>query len=517
MPPAPSALIRRDWVILAAIVLLGVGLRLYRVDWQSAWPDEHYTLHAAGKPVGAMIQLIVQDYVHPPLHYLLLYLWMKAFGFGVFQARLLSVVFGSLAVIMIYLLARRLFDRRTGILAALVLAVSQLAISHSQEARPYALTLLLTLCSIYLFLMAAREKRIWAWWGFAGSSTLMLYSHYYAVFVLISLFLISFVFRKRYAVPLRWWLAAAAVLCVAYIPWLASGVVEQALMSRKLVRPAGATAMTVRSFSFFSSLNWFNNGKWSGIYLPSPLWTYPVGGLLFTLPALLAILPLRKKPDTAREAWLLLAVLWLLPMGLVLSLGLLKLQYDVRYVAFSMAPYYVLVAHGFQQPGSLRLRRILVFAMLAYSLSALHANYFIPFKGDYRGACAYLASVYQEGDCCSFMPARKEGEIPIYWLVHQRNHPGLKTTTLDDALSGRTECSRIWLVWDYAWFRNLNPDHEREVRRELETGYSRTDGKRFFGLDVSRYLPRQPSLQSHISLRAAKIPRGGQFPTPLKN
>ena len=146
---------------------------------------------------------LVKDLVHPPLHYYLLHGWLEAVGFGPLQGRLLSALFGTLAVVMMYALARYLFDRRVALLSALLLACSQLGVMYSQEARPYAQFLLFFLCCVYLFLRALREKRLSLWIAFLCLASLVIYTHYFGFFVLGSLLLFGIVYRKRYSLPPR--------------------------------------------------------------------------------------------------------------------------------------------------------------------------------------------------------------------------------------------------------------------------------------------------------------------------
>jgi uncharacterized membrane protein len=62
-----------------------------------------------------------------------------------------------------------ILDRRTALLAALLLAVSQIAIWFAQEPRPYAQLQLLTLLSSYCFVRAIRESSGLYWWAFVPS------------------------------------------------------------------------------------------------------------------------------------------------------------------------------------------------------------------------------------------------------------------------------------------------------------------------------------------------------------
>ena len=138
------------WVLPVVVVLLGLVLRIVYLMHESVSGDEAFSITLTRDPLGEMMRRLVLDLVHPPLHYLALRGWLKVFGFGLFQARVLSVIFGTLAVVFLYLLAEYLFDRRTALLSALLMATSQLAIMFSQEARPYAQTHFLALLSAYL-------------------------------------------------------------------------------------------------------------------------------------------------------------------------------------------------------------------------------------------------------------------------------------------------------------------------------------------------------------------------------
>src|SRR5271157_3894677 len=115
------------------VLLLGLLLRVLYLNHESVSGDEAFSISLTQEPLSQVIHKLVLDLVHPPLHYLALRGWLKLFGFGLFQARMLSVIFGTLAIVFLYLLAEYLFDRRTALLSAVLMSVSQLAIMYSQE------------------------------------------------------------------------------------------------------------------------------------------------------------------------------------------------------------------------------------------------------------------------------------------------------------------------------------------------------------------------------------------------
>src|ERR1700730_11265560 len=99
------------------------------------------------KPLDEMMRYVVADFVHPPGHFFLVHCCLGLPGSGVYQSRLLSVIFGALSVVVLYWFGKYVFDWAVGILASAFLAVSQLAIMESQEVRPYSQLLFLVLCS----------------------------------------------------------------------------------------------------------------------------------------------------------------------------------------------------------------------------------------------------------------------------------------------------------------------------------------------------------------------------------
>jgi len=96
---------------------------------------------------GEIVSRTAAD-IPPPLSYLLLHAWIQLFGDDEPVVRSLSVLFGVLAVPLIYGVAWQLLRRRlAGLLAALLLAVSPLHIWYGQETRMYALLTFLCLLS----------------------------------------------------------------------------------------------------------------------------------------------------------------------------------------------------------------------------------------------------------------------------------------------------------------------------------------------------------------------------------
>ena len=138
------------------ILLLALGLRLYRLDGQSLWYDEGTSVVLAGRDVAAIVQGAAAD-IHPPLYYVLLHFWARLFGSSEVAVRLLSAIAGLGVVGAVYLLGRRLFDQQVALVAALLAALSPFLVYYSQEARMYILAALLGAVSTYLMVLIVRR------------------------------------------------------------------------------------------------------------------------------------------------------------------------------------------------------------------------------------------------------------------------------------------------------------------------------------------------------------------------
>jgi mannosyltransferase len=480
--------------VVLCILLVGLALRLYRVNYQSAWENEAFSLNVSHLPFPEMKAKLVEDFVHPPLHYYLLHEVFREFGFGDYPARLVSAIFGTLTILAIFLLAQYLFDTSTGLIAAVLMAISQLAIMYSQEARPYSMAVCLTAFAIYFFCVALRERNWLAWCGFVVFSILMLYTHYYAGMILACLYVYGFFRRKQFRIPALWWSLALLALAAAFVPWLTSGVVEKALGSPKVTRVNQAPWYTAHWTAFFQDLNRFNNGYIRGLLDSSPWWCFIVAGLLFSLPVLLALKPRVSPGGTLgaksldRENSVLLAILWLAPHVTLVGLGLMGMQYDVRYVLFCIVPYYVLVARGIMTMPVPAWRIAWVAGIALFSGFALRANYFIPYKEDYRAALLHVAKAQQPGDCVLFYPV---GILPRAWSVYQVGWTLPRIIGLQASDLRAESCERVWLV-KYERM-GVKKDELRRLEQKLQPSFIRSEEQQYFWIGTTLFERKQLS------------------------
>lgn len=207
------------------IFLLGLGLRIHRLGAESIWFDE--AVSVAASKLGFIEQIrwnLTASDNNPPLYYALLHVWVLIFGVSELALRLPSAIIGSFNILLIYAVGNMLFNKKTGLLAALILALSVFHIQFSQEGRAYSLSAFLTLLSYYFFLKSVAERKRVNSIGYIISSVLLMYSHYYGLFVILSQNIYCAwqysTNRKSGALDIKKWITLQAILGILYLPGL---------------------------------------------------------------------------------------------------------------------------------------------------------------------------------------------------------------------------------------------------------------------------------------------------------
>src|SRR5437879_7948044 len=134
------------WLTLLVVLGAAILLRLRCVTCKPFWFDECFSVEVARIGWGNFLRLLWWREANMSLYYLLLRIWLR-FGQGEFFIRSLSVVIAVATLPAIYWLARLLYDRRVALMAAGLFAFNAYSVRYAQEARSYALFLLLATVS----------------------------------------------------------------------------------------------------------------------------------------------------------------------------------------------------------------------------------------------------------------------------------------------------------------------------------------------------------------------------------
>ncbi|MDZ7967808.1 MAG: glycosyltransferase [Nostoc sp. DedSLP03] len=261
------------WVHLLPILIwsiVGISLRLINLTAKPPWTDEFATLVFSlgntfisvpldraiapdillqplqlnpAATIGDVIHNLATQDNHPPLYFVLAYLWMKLFPsdgglISLFGARLLPAIFGAASIPCVYVLGRVAFrSSLVGHLTAAMMAVSPYGVFLAQEARHYTLAILWVIGSLTCLVIATRHIQnrtslpIWVALFWIGINALGIATHYFfsitlctEVVVLIFLAWLqlqnSSKFSLFFSPPWRRIYAVVIGTCVAGLIWI---------------------------------------------------------------------------------------------------------------------------------------------------------------------------------------------------------------------------------------------------------------------------------------------------------
>ncbi len=187
---------------LALAVICGGVLRFSHLASRELSADEAASWAAAVAPtVGEVARL--QGLFNPgklPLYEVVLHFWIAAVGSdGVAAMRVVSSVFGTIAIMLVFFVVRELFEPDAtdptsayavsdrdmiAALSALVFAVNLVTVKYSRDARVYPLQLALILVQVGFFLRALRRGRWINWAGVALLTALAMAANFTSALVL---------------------------------------------------------------------------------------------------------------------------------------------------------------------------------------------------------------------------------------------------------------------------------------------------------------------------------------------
>ena len=349
---------RTIWIV-AGLTALGALLRFATLGLQSYHHDEVVTASRVLQPsFFHSMEVVGYSESAPPLYYALAWVWAQFAGTGEFGLRSLSALAGTATIPVAFLLGAELRGRRTGLLAAALVAVNPMLLWYSQEARAYALLTLLCALSLLFCLRALRggRTRDSVLWGVV--SGLALATHYFAVFPILVEAVLLARRRRREGWPGLAIMAGSGALLLplaihqmsyGHAEWIGNVTLGHRLWETAATfvtgetadiigqpeRPGLAVVPLALALGAFALLAW-RAGRSERSAAAVPLL---VGGAAIAVPVALALLPGGKDFVLARN---------MIP---------------------ALVPLLLVVAIALTLPGARRLGAVIAGALLAYSLA----------------------------------------------------------------------------------------------------------------------------------------------------
>ncbi len=185
----PERVRRRPLGPYAAVMALGALIILAGLGRSSLFIDETFSWNASNHGVQGIIDAVQQAEVTPPLYYVILHAWIGLTGAeSELALRLPSALAGIALIGAVSWFGTLVADRRTGVLAGLLTALSPLVLQYAQEVRAYVFVMLAVTVTAAAAIQLTREpeRRRWLVLALTGA-VVSVFLHYTAVLVLFPL------------------------------------------------------------------------------------------------------------------------------------------------------------------------------------------------------------------------------------------------------------------------------------------------------------------------------------------
>lgn len=445
---------------LLVICLVGFALRCYEIGTQSVWIDEGLSLRlAALSPAEIVHETSIEE--HPPAYFLLLWAWMRPAPFNETWARLLSALLGAALIPVIYLFAREILPTKGALLAAGLVAVSPMAVWHSQDVRGYTLALLASYFAFSQFLGFLRTGNRVQLGLFALALMIALYTHLYAISALPVI--LWYLLIKRREMPrerLVRAFVAALVVGIAWLPW--------ALVVTRVPHAAGfpkpLTLLTLPYALYVFSVGYTlgpSIGELRQVVGTAMLPTHHLPVILSVAVAFgtAFLFGVTDSLTSLGRKGLLLLLLLTIPLALpvLVTLVVPRIDFNVRYAFLSLPAYLLLLAAGL-----IRIRMSAVRGMVTGALGILTCASLLLYytdieyaKDDVRGAFRLVEEQRAPGDCLLVL-----GVTPAFQYYEKFRGTSVslnfktpeKASRAKEVLSHWPEqCNRLWFVSARTW------------------------------------------------------------------
>ncbi len=519
-PDAPLARpSRRVLLAVAAILLLGLGLRLYNLGARSMWYDEGFSLGMASKVPESLTVFNPAVYDEPPMMGLVAWTGEQLAGlagltrgFWPYDAcvKLPQVLFAMLSLLFAWGAFRRLLRSETAaLLGAALCAVTPFQVYYAQELRAYAPYICLSSALLYCSLRAVEENQARWWAGVAAAMTLLPYTHFFSVWniALFNLFFMGLIAAGRRGL-FRPWIVSQIAAFLLVLPAL----LQMWHVNNTFTHVTNIYTVLPTIKHGFITLKTFLAGYTprSGVYWP----LFLLGSGLY----LAGLWRLRAR----RPALALSVLLTVAPIFANIAVWRLRdfPMYEHRLFLFSGMVFCGVVGLGLTglRPRAVQWAAgVAVFALMMPCLADYYRQNLHPgmdhrmgvrYKVDVRGAAQYIAAHAQPGDVVGH--SSHFSQCPMLYYMEGKGIPQSTLRLTEGERAGflnalpnprmwenlgmiprmlpevAAEGKRMWYVetWWEPW---EVPPHVQDMRRWLEAHGRQVDFRQYDGITVTLF------------------------------
>lgn len=459
----------RALLLPLALVVAGATATLFRIGSKSIWYDEAMSVRYSTSSLDGLLSEVVGRDTNGIAYYMVLRGWILVVGEGEGAIRALSAIFAVITLLLVYAIGSRLMGRAGGFAAAALLLASRMFIEYAQEARFYALAMLIAALGTLILLGLVRRPHRGRLVAYAVLMGVGVYAHLFVGFVM--------------AAHLLWLIGRAA------------GSGDRAALREPLIAGAafGITVIPIAAYVLTGA------GPTWILPLSSDTLTWTFLALSGDSPALIAVAVAAVAgvtvhlvrgglaPGSRRDA-LVLVLLWaVVPIVAGIAVSFVRSMLVARYFLVALPALCLVVVYAVSL---IRWRPLAVAAyglIVVVSLVSTVAWYDTPARFDWRGTVQAMVAWPGPGD--RLVIYESNAQVPFDYYVRRldvadaipaRLAPGEVEAIA--TLPADRRPPRIWLVLDYRWTGVTPPALALLLDELTEAGYEPRGKDRYFGI-----------------------------------
>ena len=320
-------------ILLILLILIGVFLRIYQLNFENYWLDEMMSYWVADPNITLNDALIRREQIgatSPVLFDLILRQYLSFFNYEPEYGRHVPLFFGILSIPFLGLLSHQISKNNSFLLTIFLTSINVYLISYSQEVRPYSLIFLLSIFNIIFYNKIISEniksfKKIIFFLSFVIFSVLSLSSHPFTFIILFSQIVNSIYFFFFFKKKNYLFFISVPFILLIYLYFNFNYIVAQLAYSEY----------------FLTHENW----KFYYNYYFSRFFGSRIMGIIYLSTLIYLVVTFRKKIFSSVNNYLLLIFILIFSYVIPLTYSYLKTPILTdRYIIFVLIPILILIS-----------------------------------------------------------------------------------------------------------------------------------------------------------------------------
>ncbi len=507
---------KKTVLILVTILLIASLLRFYGLDKESLWLDEGTTAlsmkyHGPYETLKIFFlygQILPEFYTNKPdlptanadlpVYYFFLAVWTKFFGTSAVSLRAFSALFGSLSILLIFLIAKEIFNDKVALVSSLIASLNLTLIEYSQEARNYSFLLFFSLLSIYYFVMFLKSNKNKYLALFIIFTIVAVYTHF--LFVFLVFFQALYIYSKEAInifknkkLRLSKLSLYYIIIPFSYLPLIArilrqklstvphfgeisvQNLLKLAIRFNSWLYPSNHLRDLIyqKNFMVFSSID---------ILLVCSVILTALILIVFALRYTFSSMKKIKKKYTFDDPFV---ILWLivpvtLPFFMTLLRPTIRVFGQINYLIYTLPAYFIIVSKGIL---GIRWKygKIVIILFILLSILPIYAYYSNTKKQQFREAAFYLKENVKNDEAIFFNI--RNGIVPFTYY-YGKSEQAFPLPNLSRAMEISKEKKSIWLVYTFAKYS----DPDGTIKKYFDETYNLAESKHFFDVELYHYI-----------------------------